>query len=465
MVNRLLSVDSGSLQFPTDVRETIAANLADASTLEGLALASAKTYADAASAANLRALVSKLDRGVSNAGILVVSDSTGNQTNEWPYLVAQYLADKYPAYTVVARFWDEVGEVAYSSPVTVQTGSGAYTLSVWIAAKAGSVPGYFLGSRFAAAVADIGTPDVVFINHGHNTGDPTTALATNGNTRNTLLSLTETVAVTHPSAGIVLIAQNPTSVAGRETWQALKANVLDEIAGYRGYGVLDVHQAFIDYGDWETDLTNVDGIHPLPAGSLLWASVVEDALADARAALPARIETTPLLMNAKNYLSNFDFSSWAATDPDSWTPNSSATTSKDTTNYETGSQACKVTGNGTSGAAQLEQALGASKARELRGKLVTLAVRVRKPTANTQTVRLVLLDSTGSGNQVVADVPAGAAGAAVDAYMWIFITKRMDAAATNVYVRLQSRTSGTTVVDASFDRAYLVQGLMPFCGS
>jgi hypothetical protein len=173
-----------------------------------------------ATAGNLRALMSKLERGVQDAGILVVSDSTGNATDEWPYLVVQWLAAQFPAYTVVNRFWDEVGDVAYSAPTTVQTGTGAQTLSVWIAARAGSSPQHFLGSRFDAAIRNT-TPDVIFTNHGHNLGDPTTTGSVTGGIRNIFFALTEEVAITHPAAGQVLMSQNPTTLSGRATWQAI----------------------------------------------------------------------------------------------------------------------------------------------------------------------------------------------------------------------------------------------------
>lgn len=418
----------------------------------------ATRYVTAATAGNLATLVRKLDRGVTSAGVLIISDSTGNATDEWAYITAQFIAEKYPAYTVTVRFWDEVGETDYSAPVTVQTGSGTQTLTVWIAAKAGGIPGYFLGSRFNNAIRAT-SPDVVIINHGHNMGDPTSSESAYFGIRNAYLACTESIARIHPFAGFVMLSQNPTSLSGRETWQASKANIVDEIAGIRGYGFIDVHQAFIDYGNW-SDLTNVDGIHPNPTGSALWSSLIEAGLTEARGAVPTKVSASPLLLTAKNYLTNFDFSDWSGTDPASWTPNAGATTSKDTTNFESGTQACKVTGTATTGLAQIEGAITGGAARELRGEWVTVAVRVRKPTSNTATVRVQVVDSTGTGNQRVVDVPS----TALDGYIWVFVNKRIDLASTGVYVRLISRTSGTATVEASFDRAYLVKGLLPFAG-
>ena len=89
-----------------------------------------------------------------------------------------------------------------------------------------------------------------------------------------------------------------------------------------------------------------------------------------------------------------------------------------------------------------------------------MAVRVREPASNTQTVRVQVLDSTGTANQRLTDT----AQTAVDGFQWLFTNKRIDAGATGVYVRLNCRTTGAALVDATFDRVYLVKGLLPFAG-
>jgi lysophospholipase L1-like esterase len=413
---------------------------------------------NASTVGNLATLVRKLDREVSDAQVLVVSDSTANGTSEWAYLTAQFLAAQYPAYTVTASFWDETGDAGYSTALTIQTGTGSKVLTFYIAAKSGSGSSYFQGSRFTAAVRAL-SPDVVFINHGHNLGDPVSANNYQA-IRNGYLALTESISRIHPNAGFVLIAQNPTTIPGRETWQAIKANALMEVAGIRGYGFIDVHEAFVAYGDWSTDLM-VDTVHPNDAGSILWAGLVCDALTEARGSTPTRLEPSPLLISAKNYITNFDFSDWSGTDPAaSWGAPVLATSSKDTTNYETGTQALKLTSAAGSGSAQITASITGGNARELRGEWITVAVRVRKPTANGATVRVQVQDSTGAGNARLADVSSES----VDGYVWMLLNKRIDIASTAVYLTLMCRTTGTSIVDASFDRAYIVKGLLPFAG-
>ena len=82
------------------------------------------------------------------------------------------------------------------------------------------------------------------------------------NFRNPYARIVEDVSATFPAAGIVLVAQNPSQVVGRETWQATKAQVLDAYAQQRGFGFLDVHQAFADLGTGLTSYPYSDYRYP-----------------------------------------------------------------------------------------------------------------------------------------------------------------------------------------------------------
>ena len=416
-------------------------------------------YASASTAANTRRVLSMLTRNVSDVSILVISDSTANEQTEWAYLTAVDLAAKFPAYTVEFAFWDETGGTGYQAPITLQTGTDTNKLRFWCCARAGEIPGYVLGSRWSAAVV-APAPDLVIVNHGHNMPDPTGVAWKEQAGRAMMMSLTEEVTATFPRAGLILIAQNPSKMAGRETWQAIKANAWEDLASIRGYGFIDVHQAFLDYGNWQADLM-LDDTHPNAKGSRLWADVVGAAFKEQRGAGVPTVNTPPLLTSGKNYIDNYDFSAWSGTNPDAWTPNAAAATSKDTTNVEVGVQGCKVTANTTSGLASLAQSynLAVKGYRHLKGQVVTLAVRVFVPASNTAVVRVEVKDSTGSVNARSADIPTSTR----DRFVWLYASKRLDPAATDLYVTLYPRTSGTATVDATFDRVHLVQGVLPRC--
>jgi GDSL-like Lipase/Acylhydrolase family len=417
------------------------------------------SYSSAATSANTKKLLSKLKRGVSDVSILVIGDSTGNASNEWVYLTAQNLAKMFPAYTVQISTWNATTGTEYSPASIIQTGTGSYTLKIWNNSVSGEVPGYVQGFRWATAIVPT-SPDLIFISHGHNIGDPSSVAFQEQTGRNLYLSLTEELTQQFPNAGIVLIAQNPSFMNGREIWQAVKANIIESVAGMRSYGFIDIHQAFLDTGRPNDYI--LDGTHPNDEGSKLWANVVTSALTNTNLSSATKLNESTLITFGKNYLSNSDFSLWDSANPNNWTPNSYVTASKDTTLFETGSYGCKLSATSTSGTAQLEQGVNLANAgiTHLKGKVVTLAVRVFVPASNTATVRIQLVDNTGSANARGMDV----ASATRDRFVWLFASKRLDENATSIYARLIPRTTGTATVDATFDRAYLVQGINPTVG-
>jgi lysophospholipase L1-like esterase len=277
--------------------------------------------ASAATAANTQRLLSKLRRGVEDAAYLYLGDSTGNETIEHVYLEAQALGQRFPAYTVLYHLIDpDTG--AYGSPVTVQTGTGPQTLRVYNASVSGSQPAWVLGSRWTGAVTAAGQADVVFVSHGHNMNY---GAAWSENFRqqfwNNLLLLTEEVAWRLPRAGIVLMSQNPTTVAGRETWQALKAGEIQMLAARRGYGFIDVHEAFQATGNPAAHLTG-DGVHPTtsadapaPDGSRLWADTILAALDYTPLATPGVSRDPLFLTTARQLAPNREFADWTGTAP------------------------------------------------------------------------------------------------------------------------------------------------------
>ena len=69
------------------------------------------------------ALMQNLDAGGSSCAIQALGDSTGVSTTRWVYLMAQYLAAQYPAFTVRHRFWNDATQL-YDAPTTIQSGPG-----------------------------------------------------------------------------------------------------------------------------------------------------------------------------------------------------------------------------------------------------------------------------------------------------------------------------------------------------
>lgn len=92
--------------------------------------AAARAAADAAiSSASVRAVTSpvaalraRLAAGLEPAFLSVLGDSTGNDSDEWPYLSLVDLAARYPAYSVIQRTWVDASQ-SWSSPSMTQVGT------------------------------------------------------------------------------------------------------------------------------------------------------------------------------------------------------------------------------------------------------------------------------------------------------------------------------------------------------
>lgn len=428
--------------------------------------------ADEAASGAMRNLMSKLIRGVSDAVWLIVGDSTGNETTEWVYLTAQWLASQFPEYTVSYRLWDASGDTDYASATVIQTGTGVaneggpFTLAIYNASVAGSTVGYFQGSRFSAAIRK--NADLLTISHGHNHGGPLSTDNARQYQRNRYLSFVDEASQANPNAGVVCVMQNPKvdNSSGAPShefeWQPQKALLYTQAAGWRGWGVVDVMQAFIDYGDWENDLTNADGVHPNSAGSTLWASVFIAALERA-SKVSSTAQPVPTIAPGRQLIANPEFSAWESTNPDgvSLSVSPPCTASKESTNKETASWAMTLAADSTSGQPYAEWG-GTAESLGIKGLLAdhtwTAAVRVYVPAANTSTVRVTLQDNNGSAQSCTADVDASCR----DRYCWVYVTKTFASNATSLSLRVTPRTSGTAEVSCTVDRIYLYPGAVPF---
>jgi len=84
----------------------------------GMAKADAKkTYSTQAP----RQLVSKLSKGLQNAVLAVLGDSTGNDSFEWVNQTSLQLGQKFPKAKVVYRLWNDANQ-NYDAPSTLQAG-------------------------------------------------------------------------------------------------------------------------------------------------------------------------------------------------------------------------------------------------------------------------------------------------------------------------------------------------------
>lgn len=214
-------------------------------------------------------LISTLRRGKANAVLNILGDSTGNETYEWAYRLSVWLGQKFPAYTVLYRLWNDTNQ-SYDAATTLQTGTGAQTLTIYN----GSVPGMGYNYPFASTVPATRfnlmlpvTPTAVIISYGYNSAT--------ADYRKQQLELASWVLGNHPGTEYVLTAQPPmaTGAAGAAD-QLTRMQDTRNLAAQERWGLIDVTQRFIDYGNYDT-LINVDTIHPLVAGQDMWVEELQ----------------------------------------------------------------------------------------------------------------------------------------------------------------------------------------------
>jgi hypothetical protein len=295
------------------------------------------------------------------------------------------------------------------------------------------------------------------VNHGFNQGGPLSDETQRQYRRNMYLAFVDEFAQANPNAGVVLIGQPPDGRVGREEWQAQKAVEFAKVAAWRGWGFINVHRKWIEYGNWQADLTLGDQVHPTAAGLALWADTLQTAMRSA-----ARVPTTtqPALGGASSQVfKNPQLSAWGGVLPEGVTSAPNCTVTKELVDFETGVQAMKLTSTAVSGFAYVELT-GTAEQWGIKGRLAnntyTVAVRLKVPAANTNTVRVALLDNNGPTYTMATDVPASPA--ARDRYIWVYATKAFPANATTLTMWIVARTSGTAIVEVLVDEIRITPG-------
>lgn len=402
--------------------------------------------------ANTVTFIARLRANLDNVNWLILGDSTGNETSEWVYLAAQWLAAQYPAYTVVYRLWDAAGGAAYGSPTTIQTGTGANTLTIWNCSVAGTTTFYTRGSRWPAAVLAT-TPDWCTVSYGHNEFTSASG-STNESWRAQMAALTESLAEAFPLTPLTIILQNPRGDGVLD--QERRARVYREIAAIRGYGIVDVQGVFLAQPSL-TGIVSGDNVHPTALGSRLWTDEVIRCLAYSPHARP-RYQGPPLLsVPTRNLLVNGMFSDFPSppTLP-GWTA-SNCSPAKDTrAGWVENANGWSVRLQAASAAqTSIFQDVPSGLLDTIKGRHLTLLARIKVPSGQATTAgRIQLSDSGGNISSTgQADLR--------DGFHWAVVTRLIDPAATFVRARIYADTGTSATADISVASAHLVLGPLP----
>lgn len=252
----------------------------------------------APSQAHCDAFMNKLFLNYTNMSILILSDSTMDQSALSPgqrrpsLWLAYYLATAAPAVTVNLIHWNiNTGSVqsdgfhlgGYDALGTgnsqvIQTGTGTgnaggpFVLNIYNVAATGTTPAYdILTARWNVIITPLASlfPDVVIINHGHNLGS--------GNAisqRYSIGQLTRAVKTRWPLSAILVTAQNPTSPSrvGYDPLDIVRQETASSICAEEQCGLVNVLGVFLLDPNWITDYLNQDGLHENDLGAYVWAT-------------------------------------------------------------------------------------------------------------------------------------------------------------------------------------------------
>jgi len=282
--------------------------------------------------------------------LTIVSDSTcfsyGYRTypkvavHRWCLVFVSLLAEKLPAYTVKYRQWNYGNGAGppganYDPWATIQVGSGTRTLWVSNASFPGATTYEFLTGRFQAAI-EATTPDLVIVSTGHNFPWNCPDCWPN-----LILDLTESITLAFPSAGIILVGQNPTELPyPYATTTPQKVAAVQNVAQSRGYEFINSYEAFLSSGYPLANLLLPDGVHPtspesqvgLENGSHLWATNVAQYFVDCLCNVNLAQQPSTLAIAGKQLLTNGTFEDYpdGALTPTGWQAEGGVTVTKDT---------------------------------------------------------------------------------------------------------------------------------------
>lgn len=394
-----------------------------------------------------------IQQNSADTNIMVIGDSTGDETNEWVYLFAEWVATQHPTHGVEYRAYNDTGG-AYDPPITLSTGSGANKIKFWNGSISGKSPRDFMGDRFATAIQSVPMPALIIWNHGHNV---MTASATpNGDAWVT--PFLERVHLQFPSAALAVTAQNPRRnndayAPVRDFWAAL-------VADKPGSLLLEPYADFIAAGkpaSWY-----IDDIHPNLAGEMVFVERAKAAWLGSSSVAPD-VEAPWVSTAETNLLLNGDFAAFDGALPDGWTKNGTGVVTKDTAiKYGAADYSVKVS-NTAGSVTSIRQVISGEAVTANRGGFVSLAVRRYYPTFPTgaQLARVTLVVN-GTGGGTYSSPNENIFMCCPDTWHWMYIRAvPVPADATTISVTLYTDFTNVTGAVAHFDRAILVSGRVP----
>lgn len=400
-----------------------------------------------------------------SASLMVWGDSTGNNNSgprEWPYLLADKLAQAFPSHKVLVYTWNDGSQdwTANSTAQVVQNQSSAAApvLTIWNCSIPGVATHYALGSMFKASV---GLPvDGLIINHGHNAITGTVI----ENQRGELLQAIEMYRELYPAIPISVIAQNP-----RQDSALMDSYVIGirDIALLRNVGVIDVYSDFIAAGKPTYLYLSGDTTHPNQGGSAIYVKRVWEHYLSAVAGpvCPSQSLFDMPVNPDFNLLTNGHFRNFPVTPglPTGWSSGGAGTLtcSKETTiAVDDIGYSVKLIATGNS--AYITQSVAAGLLANLKGQPVTLAARRWVDASAASTVGRIQLLTTSAAQSNPFWSSRSYVTRQTGWVWWVLSGMIVPSDCSAMSVRLYHDTAASpSAVAAQFDQVCLVPGYLP----
>jgi lysophospholipase L1-like esterase len=418
---------------------------------------------DAGSARATALAMQKLRQNMGDVNITILSDSTASlYASTWPSTLVPLLAAMFPAYTVkVSDYADSVEQVAgpdtvYETAVTIQTGSGANTLWVWVAGWSGARTDSWIAS-FLPTVLPAAT-DCLIVSYGHNDQVIDSSQSIQQFTAR-YANAVETFIQQAPNAGVLLIGQNDNNL-GDGLNQQRKAQAIAGYAAARGFGFVDICQAFLDNGG-NAVLTS-DGVHPTAAGHILWGNEMYVAFNAGRYAQPrSHVASLFDVKQSAQLCANPFFDDWpTGSDPYGETL-TAATATRETTIKETGNQSVTLDASSAAASSMSRVVMNARDLAQYRGQWITVGVRIMLDTTRaTPTITAGKLRVT-DGVQTITTVDDQASHQPRSAWFWRWLPIKVDAASTTLTRTVFADTAATALARVRIDRTIIIPGQLP----
>ncbi len=417
-----------------------------------------------------------------SANILVVSDSTAAGQGLWPDLVSRWLAKRHPSHRTFFAQWNQKSErydpAQERGRIRAADRGARPRICVYNLAIGGKTTDYALGC-IPAGVAEV-NPDLILISLGLNEASTSKPPPDRDQYRAQYLALTETLAATAPSAGMVLVLQNPEATS---SVMSVRNAEYGRVARLLRCAVVDVHGAFLARQNGATRFMR-DARHPNSAGQRLWARQVTRALgSNAEIGDRPRRRSSLLPSRGSQLLECGHVARWNAAEPDhpgippGWSPHNVAI-SFDPEGRPQSSPAtcpadlgCVLSAVDPEQASWLESRITGERLARIRGQRITVSARVLVPSvALGSTAGLLEIDDHREG---LFQRPQGSdfGGSPVQrsrgatlrpgSFVWVCATRAVHPRSPGVSIRLYATLGGSGPSQVVLDRMTAVPGFLP----